>query len=226
MIFNIRKNFICIFCGEKKTEGKRFRGGCGICSECNVKIERTPIGGTFEGRGNVEYVIAALFYEGLTRDAIMRYKFEGWSCNANAFYYIMKQCTEQFPHLKEFDLSIPVPLSFERYRERGFNQSLPLAKAVADAAGIKCGKDLLVKIRNTKRQSRLTSDERVNNVFNAYIAMPEVKGKRIILVDDIYTTGATMDECARTLKEAGAAEVIGVSLSIKYKKEKSLMSRY
>lgn len=226
MLFYIKRQLVCVFCAEKKADGIRFKGGCGICAECDERIGKTPRGDTFAGSSHVKYVISALFYEDLVRDAIMRYKFEGWSCSSAAFAYIMREYLSDFAHLKDFDAVIPVPLSRERYNERGFNQSLPLAQAAAESAGIRCDAKSLVKIRNTKRQSRLSMKERVMNVRGAYRADSSVRGKRIILVDDIYTTGATMEECARTLSEAGAEEIAGVTLAIKYKKEKNLINRY
>ena len=226
MFFYTRDNFICAFCGEKKSDGTHFRNHCGICTECNERVGKTPRGGTFSGREYIKYIISALFYEGLTRDAIMRYKFEGWSGIAAVFEYIMREHISGFTHLNDFDAVIPVPLSKERYNERGFNQSLPLAQAVAKTVGIKCDEKSFVKIRNTRRQSRLTLNERIMNVHGAYRADSTVRGKRIILVDDIYTTGATLNECARTLAEAGTKDIIGVTLAIKYKKEKSPAFRY
>lgn len=225
-MLEIRNNFICIFCGQKHSEGMRFRKGCGICAECDGKISRTPSVGSFAGRYHVKYIISPLFYEGFVRDAVMRFKFEGWSGCADVFTYIMRRYISAFPHLRDFDMAVPVPLSKQRYNERGFNQSKPIAEAVAKEARIRCDLKSLIKIRHTKRQSKLTAKERFENVLGAYAAMPNANKKRIILVDDIYTTGATMEECARTLTEAGAKEVVGVALSIKYRKEKNLIIRY
>lgn len=225
MIFKIKKTFICSFCGEKKSEGMRFKSGCGICDECNTKIERAPKTGAFEGSDHLKYVIAPLFYMGLTRDAIMRYKFEGWSGSGDVFGYIMREFVSGFEHLKDFDAVIPVPISKERFNERGFNQSQPIAAAAADTLKLPCDTNTLRKIKHTKRQSSLSEKERIRNVHGAY-SSASAKGKRIILVDDIYTTGATLEECARTLMNEGAAEAVGLVLSIKYRKEKNIFKRY
>lgn len=226
MLFYIRKSFVCSFCGGKHYGGMRFKNGCGICDECNKSISRTPPNGTFAGSTNVSYVISALFYEGKVRDAIMNCKFNGWSGNCDVFAYIMGEYVKNFPHLSEFDLAIPVPLSKERLYERGFNQSQKFTRAIADTAGIVYSENALFKIRNNKRQSRLSESERAINVKGAYMATDAVRGKRIILSDDIYTSGATLEECASELKKAGALEVIGVTLSIKCKKEKNEFMRY
>ena len=226
MIFNIGQKFICVFCGQKKYYGKRFPHNCGICNECKETLPLTARNGCFEGGKYIKYVISAMFYEHYARDAIMRYKFEGWKCCDNVFMHIMSKHIKDFEHLGEFDMVIPVPLSQERINERGFNQSVPLALAVSQTANVSCFENSLIKTRNTKRQSRLSQRERYENVKDAYKADLSVRGKRIILVDDIYTTGITMDECAKTLLCAGAEDVIAVVLSIKRRKEKNPFIRY
>lgn len=226
MIFHIRKSFVCAFCGEKHFEGTAVKKGIGICEECNRNIMRTPRGGTFAGRGNVSYIISALFYEGLARDAIVRCKFGGWSGNCDVFAHIMSEHIKDFKQLTEFDTVVPVPLSKERFFERGFNQSQKIAKAVADTVGIGYSELALVKVRNNSRQSKLSSAERFANVKGVYAASEEVRGKRIVLIDDIYTSGATLEECAAEMKRHGAVEVVGVTLSIRYKPEKNIFMRY
>lgn len=225
MLFNIRRNFVCVFCGEKKDSGKRYKHRCGICDECMNKIPMTARGGCFEAGDKVKYVISAMFYEGFARDAVMRYKFEGWQCCDAVFADIIGDFCADFLHLREFDKVFPVPISRERFNERGFNQSVPLAKAVSRTAGVCYDENSLIKIRHTKRQSSLSSRERIKNVKGAYRCRP-LFGERVILVDDIYTTGITMEECAKTILEAGASEVVGVTLSIKPNKEKNPFIRY
>lgn len=226
MIFNLKRNFVCVFCGGKRNSGQRFRYNCGICEECAKKVPFTPEGGSFEGGKYIKYVIAPMFYEDYARDAIMRYKFDGWTCCEDVFGHIMAQHVQSFEHLRAFDMVIPVPLSEQRFNERGFNQSVPLAQAVASELGIEYCEDALIKVRNTKKQSKLSARERLENVRGAYRAQRPISGKRIILTDDIYTTGITMDECAGTLIDAGASEVVAVTLSIKPRKEKNPYLRY
>ncbi|MDI6854117.1 MAG: ComF family protein [Deltaproteobacteria bacterium] len=104
------------------------------------------------------------------------------------------------------DLLVPVPLHSRRLKERGFNQALLLARAFPDQP---LARDALVRVRHTVPQSGLNPKERRENVKRAF-AVPraeQVKGKKIILVDDVYTTGATVKECAKVLMKAGAREV-------------------
>jgi ComF family protein len=109
-------------------------------------------------------------------------------------------------HLKP-DMVIPVPLHPKRLRKRGFNQSLRLARTIFPH--IPLGIDILARTLNTKPQTGLSMKERPWNVRNAFeVASPLLEGmKTILLVDDVYTTGATVRACAKALKKAGAKEV-------------------
>jgi len=112
-------------------------------------------------------------------------------------------------------LTVPVPLHIRRLRERGFNQSLLLAKVVATDLGTQLDYLSLVRIRHTRAQTGLRKEERRKNVKDAFsIIYPEIiKGKKILLVDDVFTTGYTLNECARTLKKSGAMVVICLTLA-------------
>lgn len=105
----------------------------------------------------------------------------------------------------EYDVIVPVPISRERMKQRGYNQSALLAKALAEKTGIPyCGK--LEKVKDNRVQHRLTAKEREQNVRGVYRA-ENCEGLRVLLVDDIVTTGATARECARMLYRAGAEHV-------------------
>jgi ComF family protein len=108
--------------------------------------------------------------------------------------------------IKGFDVVIPVPLHKQRLKERGFNQSLLLAREVARVFGLEVDYRSLKRIRPTRPQVDLKPDERKKNVKGAFdVKSPErVRGRRVLLVDDVFTTGATVSECARVLKKAGA----------------------
>ena len=110
---------------------------------------------------------------------------------------------------------IPVPLFSRKERERGFNQSKELAKILAKAWQAELICDNLIKIKNTASQAILNKEKRSENLKNAFCVLDKnaIKGKKICLIDDVYTTGATMEECARTLKEAGAKEVWGITVA-------------
>jgi len=113
----------------------------------------------------------------------------------------------------ETDLIIPVPLHKTKLRERGFNQSLLLCQAIFKLTNIPVNQKILKRIRYTKSQSKLNSVERQQNVKDAFrvIAPSAIKGKTVILVDDVLTTGSTMRACAESLESAGVARILALT---------------
>ena len=111
------------------------------------------------------------------------------------------------------DALVPVPLSLEGLRLRGFNQSLLLAHRVSRKRGIALVMDGLVKVRDTHPQIGLSARERAVNLKGAFRAERDFSGKRVALVDDVMTTGATAAACSRQLLKAGAADVVVLTLA-------------
>lgn len=114
------------------------------------------------------------------------------------------------------DLILPVPLHRARYRERGFNQSEILAEGVSEVADIPLARRMLRRKKNTKDQTYLNVQQRAENVRDAFsITQPEiVENKRVILVDDVTTTGATLNECARILQDVRARSIFAATLAV------------
>ena len=102
-----------------------------------------------------------------------------------------------------------MPLSPQRLRERGFNQALELARAVAPALNAPVDAGLCLKTRDTPPQTRLPWKERRKNIRGAFVVEGDVSGRHVVVIDDVLTTGATLNELARNLKRAGAASVTG-----------------
>jgi len=113
------------------------------------------------------------------------------------------------------DLIVPVPLHVRRLRQRGFNQALLLAKELSKRTGIRYGQRVLRKVKDTPFQSTLKGTERRKNIKGAFHVnnTEEARGKSILLVDDVCTTGATVNECARTLLNGGAERVVALTLA-------------
>lgn len=155
-----------------------------------------------------------LAYRGAVREAIHRYKFSGVWAYARPFGLLMAQCVQDRSEMAA-DLVTWAPLSRKRRRERGYDQGELLARAMAKRLGLPAV-PTLVKARHTQPQSGLDSAEaRRANALGAYALLPgaDVAGRHVLLADDVVTSGATLSECARTLLEAGAAEVWCVTLA-------------
>jgi len=109
--------------------------------------------------------------------------------------------------LKKAEKIIPVPLFWTKFLKRGYNQAALLAKTISRECNMEYA-DILKRIKDTKTQTRLSTEARRKNVYGAFMLKSgEVEGKNVLLIDDVMTTGATINECARVLKQAGAKEV-------------------
>ncbi|MGP8049864.1 MAG: ComF family protein [Desulfobaccales bacterium] len=212
---------LCLFCGAAVGEA----APQAICPECAAKIDwvASPLclccGRVFTAREGGDRLCgecaaepppydrarAAALYEGPVAAAIKRFKF-----SAQMAYLPLLQSWLQQPACLELaataDLLVPVPLHPRRLKARGFNQAVLLAQGFKAAA---LGREVLTRVRHTVPQVGLKPKERRANVRAAFsVARPEaVWGKKILLLDDLYTTGATVKECALALRRAGAAGV-------------------
>lgn len=192
----------CAFCRELLPEGER-----GICRFCEKKLPyvlpETP-GQRFK---NIENCVSPLYYEGAVRDSLHRYKFSSLTAYADIYSEFMGKCIDE--NRISCDIITWIPLSRRRLRKRGYDQAELLARLIAKRQGFDCIR-LLKKRRDNPPQSGTGSPEkRRANVKGIYFCIePElVKGKTILLIDDIVTTGATLSEAAGVLKKAGASAV-------------------
>lgn len=153
-------------------------------------------------------------YTGIIREKIINYKFNEKSYLYKTFAELITGIElEKF--IKEYDIIIPVPLSKKRMKERGYNQSLLILKYLLQKNKINniyLEDKILYKVKNIKPQSSMkTKQDRINNIKGVYEVKnnAKIKNKKIIIFDDIFTTGSTVNECAKIIKQAGA-EKIGV----------------
>lgn len=122
-------------------------------------------------------------------------------------------------YFKEEGIFVPIPLEIRKLKIRGYNQAEEIAKSLARKLGVPLAVDLLIKKRKTESQVRLNKEEREKNLKGAFAINSESpffylgKKKTIFLIDDVYTTGATMEECAKVLKEAGFKKVWGIAVA-------------
>jgi ComF family protein len=147
---------------------------------------------------------AAFVYAFPVDRLVQAYKYQGLLACAGWFAEAML-AERQAPPLA--DLLVAVPLARGRQRERGFNQSLEIARALGRRTGLQLAVDALVRIRETPPQADLPWRERAQNIRGAFACTAAVACRRIAVVDDVMTTGASLDEIAKVLKRAGAASV-------------------
>jgi ComF family protein len=158
--------------------------------------------------------LAALPYAYPWSDLIADFKFRqhpGWAAH---FATLMRSTPWVEPALEAADLVLALPLSRERLRERGYNQAHLLARSLEPA---KLAAGVLLRIQHTPPQSTLARKERLQNVQNAFAVEPlkvhSIKGKRVVLVDDVMTSGASLHAAAQVLRHAGVAHITALVLA-------------
>lgn len=202
----------CIFCGRlvRKSKCAETAGKTGVCKDCSRHLPIVPVGTTFqEHRNYIDYCMSTFFYRTPVREKILNFKFKNCTAYADIFaqymyvYYSSVTDEADYP-----DCIVPVPLSKERFKERGYNQAELLSQPLAEMLGIEHNTDSLKRVKNTKKQSELLPRDRGKNIADAFaVESHTIFNKSILLIDDIYTTGSTVKECAKTLTNAGARNV-------------------
>ena len=145
---------------------------------------------------------------------VTQFKFHGQPAWGGTLAMLMRSAPWVEPALDDADVVLPMPLSRERLVERGFNQALVLARALAPG---KVRADLLLRLRHTPAQAELGRAARLRNVQGAFAVEPlrvaQVQGRRVVVVDDVMTSGASLFSAALTLRQAGAAHITGLVLA-------------
>ena len=184
--------------------------GTVLCNECEEKIKEYRIN-LIENSDNISkfYMFR---YNGIIRQLLIKYKFEDKSYLADTFVKIMLKNKKLVGFLKNYDIIISVPLHYKRKLERGYNQVELIAKKLGN---IKVENDCLIKNRNIKPQSQKNLKDRIKDVKGVYELknIEKIQGKRVLIFDDIYTTGSTVNECIKTISKA--ASKIGVLIIAK-----------
>ncbi len=197
-------------CDECRAEALRKRSLYGQCQRCHsFGVYSTHCHSCRDWPAYLKGNIALWPYQGGWQQAILDFKFRNMPWLADAL------AAELAPVLPcDYDLLVPVPLHKKRLQKRGYNQSALLAEALSRKTGIPW-KDGIERVRNTPHQTGMSRDERLHNLNGAFAVKQSaaIKGKRIILVDDVFTTGTTIRQCAKILYENGASEILGATLA-------------
>lgn len=206
----------CIFCEALLSIGTNPE----ICQSCYSKmplhdsdylspgVETTVLKGC-------DRVVSLFRYSGIVRETLLRYKFNDRPSYFRTLSLLLYEKLIKVTKNDTFDIIVSVPLHKKRELSRGYNQARLISECVAKKLGKPDCSRMIKRKRETAVQSTLTHEERIENVREAfYVLNPSIfNGKKVLLIDDILTTGNTIGECGRLIKEAGAAEVIGAVLA-------------
>lgn len=187
----------CPRCASRELETD-FIDVCGRCLKTDPAYDAT---------------IVASDYTAPVDRLVQAYKFSGQLALASVFANCLRDAVLEHAHAGADlpDLLLPVPLGPKRLQERGYNQALEIARPLATALGVQCLPDAVIRVHDTVAQSQLHPDERRRNIRHAFTLRPEavaaVRDRHIGVVDDVITTGETLNELAATLKRFGAAQI-------------------
>jgi ComF family protein len=190
------------------------------CPTCGVPLSpEAPgpyeCGACLAGLYRFDRARAAGAYRGLLREVIHRFKYDGHIALARPLAQLMLPGAKELCTFHEINVVLPVPLHPRRLRERGFNQAALLARRVGVSLNIPVEYTVLRRLRWTEPQIGLSSRERAENVRGAFglTNRRAVRNRTVLLVDDVFTTGETVDQCVRELKRGGATEVVVLTVA-------------
>ncbi len=205
-ILNLIYPPICGICGKLNQNS--------LCKKCEIELKKQEEINIINRNGEIEnkYFDELMYifkYEGQIRKLILDYKFNNKSYIYLTFTNFLLKNEKIFENIKKYDKIIPVPISKKRKKERGYNQSLLIAKEIATKTNLELVNNCLLKTKNIIEQSKLNKEDREKNIQGAYIIKNKqlIENKKILLLDDIYTTGNTVNECSKTLRQANPKKI-------------------
>jgi len=197
---------VCGFCGEINEDF--------LCKKCSLEYENLKISKIQEYNKKIYFFSEHFYlfeYKDIIRDLLIKYKFGDNSYLYKTISKILvedKKFSEEF--IKKYDYIVSVPIHSKRMHQRGYNQSKLIAKEIAKLTQKKYIDKVLIKIKNVEAQSSLNRISRIQNIKGVFELGKNsriLEGKNILIVDDIYTTGATVNECAKILRKAGVVNI-------------------
>lgn len=200
---------VCGICGKLNSKS--------ICNKCRIKLEKEYKFQTdnYEDDLSKNFIEHNYFfkYQNEIRSLILALKFQEKPYVYKTITYFLKNMQKSFENLKKYDIMIIVPISNQRKKDRGYNQSELVAREISKIINIPIAKNILFKTKNTIPQSSLNKQQREKNAKGAYgvANITKLYNKKILIIDDIYTTGNTVNECANILIKKGTKRAnIGV----------------
>ena len=194
----LSNNFLCNKCYMKLKNDSKFT------IEENKKEEKDK-----ENINEYDNLLYMFKYEGMIRSIILNYKFQEKSYLYKTIVNFLLKNEKIFEIIKTYDTIVAVPISKKRKKSRGYNQSYLIAREIAIRVGIRVENKCLFKIKNIIEQSKLNKEERQKNIKDVYEIknLDRLENKKILLIDDIYTTGSTVNECCKILKKANPTKI-------------------
>jgi ComF family protein len=192
--------------------------GCGRvdwvwCDNCQLKLDNTAFPSRVQPLEPLAGIAATGVHEGVIREAVQGLKYSQARIVAQPLGE--RLMTQYLRQNWTIDMIVPVPLHMSRLAERGYNQAQLLSEVFAMEAAIPCVPKAVSRQRNTQSQVTLNAMERKTNLLDAFQANPQlVSTKHVLLIDDVYTTGATLSACAQAILEAGAQAVYGLTVTV------------
>jgi len=201
--------YLCTSCRAKLAQP-----GPLICKRCG-KVLKSGGAHCFACRGSkgkqykCQLIRSAYVFNEVSRALVHALKYQGADYVAHVMAHFMAERYKEFPELAGVDIVVPVPLFKTRYKKRGYNQSELLARCFANECLLGFSSAALCRMRDTPSQTHLHRAERLANMQGAFFCMQEdlIRRKTVLLIDDVATTGATLEGCAQALKKAGAKRV-------------------
>jgi ComF family protein len=202
---------VCEPCVTRFAQPVRRCATCALALKAGISADIKRCGACIVKPPPLDACLTAVAYEYPWSDCIASYKFGNNPSWAGAFGLLLKSAPSIEYAVDESDLIVPVPLSTARLQHRGYNQALEICKHLNHE---KTDATLLLRIKDTLTQSSLSKSERLKNVNSAFAVEPlralALQGKRVVLVDDVMTSGATLFAAAATLRQAGAVHITAV----------------
>ena len=207
-VLNLIYPNICGICDKISKES--------LCKKCEIKLNNIAKFKIDKYKNkNFEKHLYIFKYEGIIKESLIKFKFNEKPYIYKSFVNFLIKNEKICRFLKSYDIIIPVPIHYNRKVTRGYNQSALIAKEISKKLEIKYEGNVLFKKVNNTPQSTKNRNDRRKNVVGVYYTKDQnlIYNKKIILLDDIYTTGSTVNECCKELKEAGAKNIDVITIA-------------